>query len=237
MIAAIKDIYDLPRWVLSAVVVIGIHAAFTLIVTRWHEVIEGDGGSEAVVVDLAPITSQQSQTKDDLAPGPLQAQSDATPQVERPQPEQQPEEKAEPPPLPDAEVQLPQKPVAPPEKPKEQQKTAVLETTAPPKPRPSAAQIASWHRKVALQLERHKRYPLAARSRRETGTAVLAFTIDRHGRVASSRIVRTSGAAALDQETLDTVKRAQPFPAPPPNMRGETFQFTVPIRFNIRERK
>jgi protein TonB len=50
----------------------------------------------------------------------------------------------------------------------------------------------------------------------------------------ASRIVRTSGFAALDQETIDTVRRAQPFPPPPPNMSGETFDFTVPIRFNIR---
>ena len=39
---------------------------------------------------------------------------------------------------------------------------------------------------------------------------------------------------ALDQETIDTVRRAQPFPPPPANMPGETFDFTVPIRFNIR---
>jgi protein TonB len=50
----------------------------------------------------------------------------------------------------------------------------------------------------------------------------------------TSRVVRTSGFAALDRETIDTVRRAQPFPPPPPNMPGETFDFTVPIRFNIR---
>jgi outer membrane biosynthesis protein TonB len=33
---------------------------------------------------------------------------------------------------------------------------------------------------------------------------------------------------------MDTVRRAQPFPSPPANMAGETFEFTVPIRFNIR---
>jgi protein TonB len=46
--------------------------------------------------------------------------------------------------------------------------------------------------------------------------------------------VRTSGFAALDQETIDTVRRAAPFPPPPENLSGETFDFTVPIRFNIR---
>jgi protein TonB len=66
------------------------------------------------------------------------------------------------------------------------------------------------------------------------GTAELAFSLNRNGKVLSSRVIRSSGVAALDQETIDTVRRAQPFPPPPPNMPGETFDFTVPIRFNIR---
>jgi protein TonB len=66
------------------------------------------------------------------------------------------------------------------------------------------------------------------------GIAELAFTLDRNGEVVTSRVVRSSGFAALDQETIDTVQRAQPFPPPPANMPGETFDFTVPIRFNIR---
>jgi protein TonB len=46
--------------------------------------------------------------------------------------------------------------------------------------------------------------------------------------------VRTSGSPALDQETIATVRRAQPFPPPPLNMPGDSFDFTVPIHFNIR---
>jgi protein TonB len=52
--------------------------------------------------------------------------------------------------------------------------------------------------------------------------------------VVASRVLRTSGYASLDQETIATVQRAQPFPPPPPNMPGDTFEFTVPIKFNIR---
>ncbi|MFY9601772.1 MAG: energy transducer TonB, partial [Pseudolabrys sp.] len=122
----------------------------------------------------------------------------------------------------------------PPEKPAEEPTPPVPQATAPPRPRPSAAQVASWHRQIALQVERHKGFPASARARHETGTAELAFTLDRNGKVLASRVVRTSGSASLDQETIDTVRRAQPFPAPPANMPGETFDFTVPIRFNIR---
>jgi periplasmic protein TonB len=224
MMATAADRYDLSRWVLSAAVVVGLHAALVVMLTRWHEHVAGDEGTEAIVVDLAPFTGPLSESRNYLAPGPEQQQSKATPDA--PKAEETPLEKIEPPPVvPDADVQLPAE-VKPPEKPIEQPAPPVPETTSPPRPRPSAAQVASWHRRIALQVERHKGYPPSARARHETGTAELAFTLDRSGKVLASRIVRTSGFSALDQETIDTVRRAQPFPPPPPNMPGERFDFT-----------
>ena len=233
MIAAAADSYDLPRWVLSAAVVIGIHAALAVMLTSWHEHVVGDEGSEAIVVDLAPFTGPSTESKNDLAPGPEQQQSTAMPDAQPIKPEEKQEKIELPPPLPDADVQLPME-VKPPDKPAEQPNPPVPEATSPPRPKPSAAQVASWHRRIALQVERHKGYPASARARHETGIAELAFTINRNGAVIASRVVRTSGFASLDQETIDTVRRAQPFPPPPPNMPGEIFDFTVPIRFNIR---
>jgi periplasmic protein TonB len=232
MITTVADNYDLRRWVFSAAVVIGLHAALVVKLTTWHERIPGDEGTEAIIVDLAPLTAPPTDSRNDLAPGPEHQQSKSAPDV--PQREETPLEKIEPPPpVPDAEVKLPEE-AKPPVKPKEEPTPPVPETTSPPRPKPSAAQIASWHRRIAQQVERHKGYPTSARARHEIGTAQLAFTLDRNGKVVTSRIVRTSGSAALDQETIDTVRRAQPFPPPPPNMPGETFDFTVPIRFNIR---
>jgi len=234
MTAIAADRYDLPRWVFSAAVVLGLHAALLVMLTSWHEQVTGDEGTDAIIVDLAPFTGPSTESKNDLTPGPEQQQATASPDVQPPKPEEKPLEKIEPSPtVPDADVQLPSQ-VKPPERPKEQSTPPVPQATSPPRPRPSAVQVASWHRRIALQVERHKGYPASARARHETGTAELAFTLDRNGKVVASRIVRTSGFAALDQETIDTVQRAQPFPSPPPNMPGETFDFTVPIRFNIR---
>ena len=50
----------------------------------------------------------------------------------------------------------------------------------------------------------------------------------------ASRIVRGSGHAALDQETLQLLRRSQPFPPPPPELPGERIELTVPVRFNLR---
>jgi protein TonB len=232
MTAIAADSYDLRRWMLSAAAVIAIHATLVVRLTAWHERLPGDEGTEAIIVDLAPVVAPPTESRNDLAPAPEQQQSKAVQDVQ--QPEQTPQEKiVPPPPVPDAEVKIPEE-VKPAEKPKEEPTPPVPETTSPPRPRPSAAQAASWHRRIAQQVERHKGYPASARARHETGTAELAFTLDRNGKVVTSRIVRTSGSAALDQETIDTVRRAQPFSPPPPNMPGETFEFTVPIRFNIR---
>ena len=231
MSAITADSYDLRRWSLSAAVVISLHAALVLALTSWHERMLGDEGTDAIIVDLSPVTAPPTDSRNDLAPGLEQQQSKSIKDVQ--QPERTPEEKIEPPPpVPDAEVKLPDD-VKRPEKPKEDVMPPVPETTSPPRPKPSAAQVASWYRKIAQQVERHKGYPPSARARHETGTAELAFTLDRSGKVVTSRLVRTSGSAALDQETMDTVRRAQPFPSPPANMPGETFEFTVPIRFNI----
>ena len=95
--------------------------------------------------------------------------------------------------------------------------------------RPSPAAIASWQRLLVAQLERNKRYPPGAKG--EHGTVRLAFRLDRHGRVVMSRLAQSSGSAALDQETLALVHRAQPFPAPPADVPDNQLSFVVPIRY------
>jgi protein TonB len=59
----------------------------------------------------------------------------------------------------------------------------------------------------------------------------LAFSIDRHGNVVSSRIVKSSGSTVLDAEALDLLKRAAPLPPPPAEIADSELSFVVPIRF------
>jgi protein TonB len=60
---------------------------------------------------------------------------------------------------------------------------------------------------VAL-LERNKRYPGTAQSRREQGVAQIFFSLDGQGRVIDSRVVRSSGATSLDEEALALLRAA-----------------------------
>jgi protein TonB len=226
---------ELLRWAMSAAVVIAIHIACGFLVGRHHEPLVGDDAPAVVAVDLSPFSNPPSESPEDIAPGLLQQQFQPPPEPQPPKPEEKPEQKIERQmEAPDPDVTLPPEPAKQPDTPKEEPAPPVPVTTAPPPPRPSAAQVTTWHRQIAMRIERRKGYPAAAQARHETGVVQIAFTIDRQGKVITSRISRSSGSAALDQETIDTLRRAQPFPPPPPNMSGDTFEFTVPIRFKVR---
>jgi periplasmic protein TonB len=106
---------------------------------------------------------------------------------------------------------------------------------APGRPNPrSSNAVPTWSSRIVAQLERYKRYPPEAQSRGEHGVAQIFFTLDRNGRVLNSRVVQSSGAAALDAEALALLQRAQPFPAPPVELPGAQVNLTVPIRFNLK---
>ena len=98
----------------------------------------------------------------------------------------------------------------------------------------SRAAIASWRDLVVARLQQNKRYPSGAEARREQGVVTLNFSVDRNGRVLARSIARSSGSAALDEEVLAMVQRAQPLPAFPPAMTQDSVNLVVPIRFSLR---
>ncbi|MGE3150032.1 MAG: TonB family protein [Pseudorhodoplanes sp.] len=130
-------------------------------------------------------------------------------------------------------------------KPIEPKRRKAPQTTAPPKsqaqranrtaaPFSSAAvvpsiSLASWRGAVMGHLNRHKRFPGGTAS---TGTVHVVFSIDRSGRVLSSRLAGSSGDSVLDAEAVSLPRRSSPVPAPPPNIGGQTISLSVPVRFN-----
>lgn len=92
----------------------------------------------------------------------------------------------------------------------------------------SSVAPATWRNMVMALLNRHKRMPAGS----GRGTATVAFTIDRSGRVVSARLVRSSGDNALDQEAVALARRVSPIPAPPANLgNGGSILLAVPVRF------
>jgi protein TonB len=236
MMADAADKLELRLWAASAVVVLGLHAAGATALFTWRDPVDFGPPSDAVVIDLAPY-SPPSETVEDIAPGPTQQEEAPPPPPKQEKVEEKIDEKVDVPPSPAPAVAAlpPPEPVTP--KPPEPTPATVAPapaTTAPPRPHASKAEVDRWEGHISLQLERNKSYPPAARDHGQKGVVELAFSIDREGRVLSSRIVKSSGYPALDQESLATVQRAQPFPLPPADFGGDKFDFTVPMRFNIR---
>lgn len=93
---------------------------------------------------------------------------------------------------------------------------------------------ASWEGRLAAHLERFKRYPYMARSRREEGIVMLRFTMDRQGEIIESYLEEGSGSFLLDREVKDMLRRAKPLPPPPREIAGNTVELLLPIEFALR---
>jgi protein TonB len=191
-----------------------------------------------------PEPPKQEAVQEQLAPTPPQP----SPLVEAP-----PEPKAEPvPPKPEPAQVVPDRPKPVPIKPKPLRPEA-KPADAPPAPRSSAAPkaerrapstsaetasaganlaaaLSSYNQRVAAHLQRFKQYPPGG----DQGTSRLSFTLGRGGQVLGSRLAGSSGHPSLDNETLAMVRRAQPFPPMPPELKQASMSFSVPVRFLAR---
>jgi periplasmic protein TonB len=113
---------------------------------------------------------------------------------------------------------------------------AVAEKSAAPRSGASTASnaaIRTWKSAMVMHINRHKRYPDAARSRRLAGEVQIVFSMDRSGHVLQSRIRHSSGSTLLDVEAMELFKRASPLPLPPPAVQGEVLQYVMPITFRM----
>lgn len=257
---AAEDWIDVRRWAICGAVVLGAHAGFGAAML-WHGSEDLSLPSSAMVIDFAPVAAAPQKLDSELPPGPEQVMSDASPSRPTESIEDKPNEKVE---QKTVEEELPELPPAPnPEiavAPREVQKEApqrleprapapattapqaipdqvaaipVAPMQGPANLRPSNA-LPTWKIQVAALLERNKHYPANAQSRREQGVVQLFFSLDRKGMVIGSRVATSSGSPALDEEAMALVRRAQPFPPPPPELSGAHVDLTVPIRFNLR---
>lgn len=94
----------------------------------------------------------------------------------------------------------------------------------------SAASAASWRSQLVSYLQGNLRYPPGSRG---GGAATVSFTMSRAGRVLSASLAHSAGSPELDAAALDLFRRGT-LPAPPADVPGATFSFTIPIRFNAR---
>jgi protein TonB len=118
-----------------------------------------------------------------------------------------------------------------------QQTVAVPEPAPVPPPPPSPGSVKAkddYFARLLAWLERHKRYPFKARSKRREGTALVWFQMDRNGQVRGCRLEGTSGSEMLDEAAVAMVERASPMPPFPKEMTDQSLELVVPVEFYIR---
>ncbi|KEA63708.1 Ferric siderophore transport system, periplasmic binding protein TonB [Marinobacterium lacunae] len=97
----------------------------------------------------------------------------------------------------------------------------------------SPAARQSWFAKVAAELARHKRYPIAARRRGQEGVAKISFLVNRKGEVLEYKISESSGYKKLDDAVIDMLLKAKPLPEFPSEMTQEEIRITLPVEFAL----
>jgi len=219
---------EASRWAKSLAFVLAVHTVPVVFAAWWLGPVMTTPASEpAIFIDMAPPAAPPVPPSEQ-PPGPKQVKAELPkPVIQR--------EVVKTPPVPNPAVALP----AQPPEPKVEAKAPAAETTAPPaRPTPPAPVLSSgvpnWQGLVLGALNKVKRYPASAQSRRQQGVPYIRFVIDRNGRVLSSRLERSSGFSLLDSEAVNLPRRAQPLPKPPADVSGETIELVVPVEYFLR---
>jgi protein TonB len=224
---------DALRWSVCFAVVAAAHGAAVMALLHTPAP-ESDfaAGAAVAMIELPEAPAALSNPPTDLLPGPAEPESEKTPPKEETKP---PEEVAE--------IALPEPEPPGPELPAEERPaTAPPSVAAALAAAPTAGAevelvsdaVLRWESALAAHIERFKRYPPEARARGQSGSARVAFTIERDGRLRESHIIKSSGWQELDRESLTMLTRAQPMPKPPSEVKiGDLFR-AVTVQFNIK---
>lgn len=125
----------------------------------------------------------------------------------------------EPPPL----VQVQQAPPSP-----------IKVVATPVRSDPNAA-IQTFQQRMLHHVNSNLRYPAQARSSRHEGIVVVRFKMDRRGNIITAAIEKPCGYEALNAEGVAVLNRAQPFPAPPPEIEGDPIEMILPVKFSLKD--
>jgi protein TonB len=234
------------HWPICALVVLALHAIGLVALVAWRaQPVPVEPASVMLMMDLEPAAvpaPPPPPVAEIVEPEPLEIPTvvpDVTPikepeiavpppkpkKVQRKPPPQRVEETPDP--SPQAVVEAPSSapaPAAP------AQPAPASSIAAPPSP----DAVTNFQLLLMAQLNRAKRYPVAAQRRRAQGVAYLRFTMDRSGKVLAAQLERSSGHGDLDEEVLALIKRADPLPPIPPDLAQDRLELVVPVQFSVR---
>ena len=89
--------------------------------------------------------------------------------------------------------------------------------------------------KLAIWLDRHKRYPAIARRRGQEGEISVRFSINAAGELLSYQLISPSAHTSLNTAVTRMLQSASPMPAVPAELRNgkSTFDYTIPVHFKL----
>ncbi len=87
---------------------------------------------------------------------------------------------------------------------------------------------AQWGARIQRKVRRNVFYPGGAAG---SGTARVALTVDRSGRLQSLQLIGSSGVAAFDEAAMRAVQRAGRFPRAPSGLNAPSYRFTMGLKF------
>lgn len=102
---------------------------------------------------------------------------------------------------------------------------------APSKPSPVAGGHCNTNPYLCTlygMIMRQQHYPQTARANHIQGVVVVAFWLDERGDLVHQAVYKTSGHPELDGEAVDAIRRAAPYPPPPP---GSPHGFVAQMEF------
>ena len=120
----------------------------------------------------------------------------------------------------------------------EPEETAPIEEVQeyiPPQPSPEVVKKVtdSYTNQLTRAIAKQKKYPKIAQMRQWHGEVLLNIEIDPQGNLVKADILEESRYKILNNEAIDMVKRASPFPQPPEELRLKNFTVLVPISFKL----
>jgi protein TonB len=121
--------------------------------------------------------------------------------------------------------------------PEEKKENCQPENPTPGAPKLTAGQIEDiktrFLREVIAKIQKVKRYPESARRNNWEGTAKVEFVLSGDGKVNSVILITSSKYTVLDEEAVEMVKRAAPFPQIPKELGISELKLLLPIVFRL----
>lgn len=90
---------------------------------------------------------------------------------------------------------------------------------------------------VRQRIEERRKYPPRAKKQEIEGIVYLRFAILSDGQTDKIKIAKSSGYKILDQSAVSTVKKANPFPALPEEIKARYIQMEVILAYTLSDSK